>query len=147
MKAATAKLITSLDLARSNLSFETLWHRIHCIWAMKWWQKHVLKRGSRRNRRLNWVKFWMAADTAKLITSLDLPLSNLSFDTLRCRFYSMWAMKGSQKHIIICRSRSNRQSNGANFWMATDTVEQIISSDLPWKTLGVGTFWCPIHYF
>ena len=147
MIVATTKLLTSLDLARSNLSFETLRRRIHCVWAMKWWQKHLLKCGSRRNWKVNWVKFWMAADTAKLITSLDLSLPNLSFDTLKCRIYSMWVIKGWQKHILICRSRSNRQLNWANIWIAADTVEQVISSDLPWKTLGVGTFWCPIHYF
>ena len=136
-----------MDLSQSNVSLETLRHRIRCIWAMQWWQKHLFKRASRRNRRLNWVNFWMAADTGKLSTSLHLSLSSLSFDTLRCRIYSMWVMKGWQKHIIISGSRSNRRLNGANFWMAADTAKLIISSDLLGKTLGVSTFWCPNNDF
>ena len=96
---------------------------------------------------INYHNSWMAADTAKLITSLVLSLSNLSFDTLSCRINIMWVMKGWQKHILKCWSRSNWWSNGENFWNLADTMKLIISSDLPGKTFGVGPSWCPIHYF
>ena len=146
MRSSTAKLIISLDMARWNLRFETFKRRIHRIWAMQCWQKHLVKHRSRKSRWLNRVNFWMAAATNKLVTSLELGWSNLSFDTLRCRIHSMWAMKAWQKRILVRWTRRNRRCNWVNFWMPADTVKLIISLDLPWKSLAVDTLWCPIHY-
>ena len=130
MTSSSAKLSTALDFARWNLCFETLRRRIHRMWAMKCWQKRLLKCGSRRSRRLNLVELLNGSSYQQTNYAIGIGMIKSIF----------WY------HIL--KRRSYWQLNGANFWMLAHTVKLIISSDLPQKkTIGVCTCWCPIHYF